>query len=223
MTMIAVILVSAAYIAAQMLADITSLKIVSIDLGMLGSFSMDAGTIIYPITFTLRDLVHKVAGKRAARTIILAAAVVNLLMAGLFWLVGQLPYDPDAGLQPDWDAVLSPVWRIVIASIVAEVVAELIDTEVYHLWVTRVTRRYQWARVLLSNVISVPLDSLIFCWGAFGDLSVLGIPWLQGLTGFPSATVWSIFLANVLLKGVVTLVSLPAIYIVRKERTVEAG
>ena len=198
--MIDVILVSAAYIAAQMLADITSLKII-----LFAGFSMDAGTLIYPITFTLRDLVHKVTGRAGARVIIVAAAGVNLFMAGFFWFVSRLPYDPAAGPQPDWNAVLSPVWRIVIASIIAEVFAELTDTEVYHLWVTRVTRRFQWMRVLASNAVSVPLDSLIFVWLAFGGV-------------YPTSVVWSIFFANVLLKGVVTVVSLPTIYVVRRER-----
>jgi hypothetical protein len=202
--MIAVILVSAAYIAAQMLADIMSLKIV-----LVAGFSMDAGTLVYPITFTLRDLVHKVAGKRAARVIIVAAAVINLAMAGLFWIASRLPYDPQAGPQADWDAVLAPVWRIVLASIVAEVFSEWIDTEIYHLWVTRLTRRFQWMRVLVSNAISVPLDSLIFCWGAFGG-------------ALPVAVVWSIFGANVLVKGAVTLLSLPAIYLVRQEQAGDA-
>lgn len=198
--MLSLILVTAAYVAAQMLADIMSLKIV-----VFAGLSMDAGTLIYPLTFTLRDLVHKVAGRRGARMLIVAAAVINLVMAGLFWLVSIMPYDPAAGPQPNWDAVLAPVWRIVLASIVAEIVAELTDTEVYHLWVTRVTRRFQWLRVLLSNVVSVPLDSLLFCWGAFGGV-------------YAASVVWSIFVANVLLKGLVTLVSLPAIYIVRGDR-----
>jgi len=199
--MIATILVSSAYIAAQILADITSLKIVPF-LGM----SMDAGTLVYPLTFTLRDLVHKVAGKRGARVLILAAAVINLLMAGLFWLVSRLPYDPATGPQPDWDAVLAPVWRIVIASILAEVVSELIDTEIYQLWVERITRRFQWTRVLASNAVSLPLDSLMFVWIAFGGV-------------YAPDVVWSIFLANILLKGAVTLISLPAIYLVRGERS----
>jgi hypothetical protein len=199
--MIATILVSSAYIAAQMLADITSLKIVPF-LGM----SMDAGTLVYPLTFTLRDLVHKVAGKRGARVLILAAGAINLLMAGLFWLVSRLPYDPAAGPQADWDAVLAPVWRIVLASIVAEIISELIDTEIYQLWVQRVTRRFQWMRVLASNAVSLPLDSLIFVWIAFGGV-------------YASAVVWSIFWANVLLKGAVTLISLPAIYLVRGDRS----
>lgn len=198
--MIATILVTASYIAAQILADITSLKIVSI-FGM----SVDAGTLIYPLTFTIRDLVHKVAGRRAARIIIIAAAVINLGMAGLFWIVSQLPYDPSAGPQPDWDAVLAPVWRIVIASILAEIFSELADTEIYHLWVTRITSRYQWLRVLVSNAVSVPMDSLIFVWAAFGGV-------------LPTAVVWEIFGANILLKGAFTLISLPSIYLVREKQ-----
>jgi len=197
--MIATILVTASYIAAQMLADITSLKIVSI-FGM----SVDAGTLIYPLTFTIRDLVHKVAGRRAARIIIIAAAVINLGMAGLFWIVSQLPYDPSAGPQPDWNAVLAPVWRIVIASILAEIFSELADTEIYHLWVTRITSRYQWLRVLVSNAVSVPMDSLIFVWAAFGGV-------------LPTPVVWEIFGANILLKGAFTLISLPSIYLVREK------
>ena len=190
------LIVVGAYLAAQMVSDILSLKIARV-----ATFSVDVGTLTYPFTFTLRDLVHKALGRTAARTLIVIAAVINVIMAGLFALAAWLPPDPSWPLQDAFAAVLSPVWRIVFASIVAEVVSEWTDTEVYHWWLTRITRRYQWMRVLVSNGISVPLDSLLFCWGAFaGQL--------------PPATVWSIFWANVLLKGLVTLVSLPGIYLV---------
>ena len=178
------------------MADVLSLKI-----AWVAGFSVDAGTFIYPFTFTLRDMVHKLLGRSAARAVIVAAGVINLLMAGLFSFAAWLPADPSWPLQSEFAAVLTPVWRIVVASIAAELFSELTDTEVYHLWVTRVTRRYQWARVLVSNALSVPLDSLIFSWGAFGGRYV-------------SATVWSIFLSNIIVKGAVTLVSLPWIYLV---------
>jgi uncharacterized integral membrane protein (TIGR00697 family) len=194
---VAISIVSALYIAAQILADIASLRIV-LWMGM----SIDAGTFIYPFTFTLRDLVHKVAGIKTARTLIIVAALVNLAMAGLFWFASMLPADPMAGEQLEFVHVLAPVWRIVIASILAEVISELLDTEAYHLWVTRITKRYQWMRILLSNAISVPVDSLVFCWGAFGGT-------------MPVSTVWAIVLSNVLIKSTVTLVSLPGIYLVR--------
>lgn len=192
------LLVVSAYIAAQILADVGSLKI-----AWVAGFSIDGGTFIYPLTFTLRDMAHKILGRKMARMLVVAAAGINLLMALYFAFLGRLAPDPTWTLQQAFVDVLSPVWRIVFASIIAEVVSELLDTELYHLWVTRVTRRYQWARVLVSNGVSVPVDSLIFCWIAFGGV-------------LPAMVVWSIFWANVLVKGITTLLSLPGIYLVRE-------
>lgn len=189
------VLVVAAYIAAQMLADIASLKI-----GVVAGLAVDMGTFVYPITFTLRDVVHKALGKRNTRVLIMAAGVINLLMALYLMWSASVPGDPDWGLQAEFSAILAPVWRIVLASILAEVVSELIDTEVYHLWVKRVTSRYQWARVLVSNSISVPVDNILFAVGAFA----ITLPW---------NVVWQIFLFNLLVKYGITIFSLPLIYI----------
>ncbi len=189
------VLVVAAYIAAQMLADIASLKI-----GVVAGYAVDMGTFIYPITFTLRDVVHKVLGKRNTRLLIVAAGVINLFMAGYLMWVASVPGDADWGLTAEFSAILAPVWRIVAASIVAELVSELIDTEVYHWFVTKVTTRYQWARVLASNSVSVPIDNVIFAIGAFGWM----LPW---------SVVWEIFLFNLVVKYAITLLSLPLIYI----------
>jgi len=187
------------YIAAQLLSDIASLKI-----ALIAGFSIDAGTLIYPLTFTIRDLVHKRLGIQAARTVIVLAAGINLFMALFFQLAAWLPQDPAWGLGKEFAAILGPVWRIVIASIAAEVISEFIDTEIYHIWQSRITRRYQWMRVLSSNAVSVPVDSLIFCWGAFGFT-------------LPHDVVWSIVAANIIVKGLVTLVSLPSIYLVKEK------
>ena len=68
------------------------------------------------------------------------------------------------------------------------------------------TCRHQWSRVLVSNAVSIPLDSLLFSWIAFGGL-------------FEAAVVWSIFFSNTIIKFATTLVSLPAIYLVRDRET----
>jgi hypothetical protein len=123
-------------------------------------------------------------------------------MAGLFWIVDALPLVPDSGQQSElFGAVLGPVWRIVFASIVAEVISELVDTEVYSAWVRRFGNRSQWGRVLASNAVAVPLDSLVFAVLAFGGL-------------VDPAIVRQIVLTNVVVKLLVTLVSLPLIYTV---------
>ncbi|MBI9047876.1 MAG: queuosine precursor transporter [Anaerolineaceae bacterium] len=198
--MLSALLVSISYIAAQMLSDIGSLQIVQVF-----GLSIDAGTFIYPITFTLRDLAHKVLGKKLVRVLIFAAAIVNLIMALYFWLVSLLQPDLAAGSSANWGAVLAPVWRITVASIIAEVISELTDTEIYHLWITKVTEKYQWLRVLVSNTFSVPLDSLLFSFLAFYGL-------------MPISIVWQIFWGNVIVKGVVTLVSMPMIYLVKDRK-----
>jgi queuosine precursor transporter len=192
------LVVAGAYVAAQMMADVASLRIITI-----GGYAVDAGTLIYPFTFTLRDLVHKIGGKSAARTVIVLAAGVNLVMAAFFGLVGTLPADMVTGPQLEFGRVLAPVWGIVIASIVAEVVAELIDTEAYSMWERRFADRHQWGRVLVSNAVAIPIDSAIF----------VGLATLFGV--FPAEVAWSIFWLNLVIKGLVTLVSVPWIYLVR--------
>ncbi|MDZ4198918.1 MAG: queuosine precursor transporter [Kiritimatiellia bacterium] len=199
MTALAVVLVSA-YIGAQMLADVASLKI-----GLIGGLAVDMGTFIYPITFTLRDLTHKALGRRAARALIFSAAGVNVVMALYLMFCARVPSDPSWGLGAEFSSILAPVWRIVAASIVAEVISQLVNTEVYSWFRRRVTRRRLWARSLISNGVAIPIDNLIFAMGAFA----FTLPW---------TVVAQIFLFNLIVKAVVTVASVPMIYLVRIDR-----
>ena len=194
------LVVVGAYVAAQMLADISSLRIVTV-----AGLAVDAGTLVYPFTFTLRDLVHKIAGKEIARVLIFTAAAINIVMAGVFWLVARVPADPTTGPQLEFGQVLSPVWRIVFASILAEVVSELVDTEVYQRWVQRMSGRYQWGAVLVSNGLAIPVDTAIFVAIAF-----VGV--------LPGEVVGEVFWANVIAKGLITILSIPWIYLVKPAR-----
>lgn len=180
-----------------MLADIASLRIIEV-----AGITMDGGTLIYPFTFTLRDLVHKAAGIGTARALIFTAAGLNVVMAVLFWIVAALPPDTAVGPQTEFGAVLSPVYRIVLASIIAEIVSELIDTEVYRRWVDRFSEKWQWGRVLTSNAVAIPIDSVIFVVIAFGGV-------------IPAAAVVAIIWGNILVKVLVTVISIPWIYAVK--------
>src|SRR5690606_19500333 len=144
----------------------------------------------------------------AARTMIFTSALVNLFLAAyLAWTV-RVQSDADWGLGDAYAEVLGPIWRIVLASIVAMVISELIDTEGYHWWVTKVTTRHQWLRVLVSNAVSVPIDNAVFALGAFASLPLLR----SGALGW--ATVCDSILVNLVKKGLVSLCSIPLIYLV---------
>ncbi len=191
------IIVVAVYAATQLLADIASLKI-----GVVFGLAVDMGTFIYPITFTLRDLAHKVLGRRNARVLIVAAALINLAAVLYLIAAAAVPSDEGWGLGAEYSAIFTPIWRIVIFSIVAQIVSQLVNTEIYHWFVTRITRRHQWLRVLTSNTVSIPIDNLIFCIGAFA----WAMPW---------STVWDIFLFNLIVKYGVMLFSIPLIYMTK--------
>jgi uncharacterized integral membrane protein (TIGR00697 family) len=189
------------YVAAQMLADITAAKIMAV-----GPWTVPAGTLVYAWTFTNRDLIHKQLGKRVAKLAIVLAGVINVLMAIYFGFAIVVPPAAFWQNQEAFAATLGIVPRIVVASILAEVISELVDTELYHLWVSRVTRRYQWARVAFSNLISVPLDSLLFVVLAF-----FGNTPIEGML--------ALILGQTVFKWLVGTITMPFIYAIPEGKT----
>jgi len=201
------LIAAAGYVACSLMANVMSVRILRIGPDW-ASFSIDAGTLTYPLTFTLRDLVHKVGGRWAARVIILSAAAFNIVLALGLYLAAILPADSEVpGPAQEWfGPVLNPVTRIVLASVIAQVIAELADTEVYHRFVMRFGHRMQWGRVLTSNAIAIPIDSIVFVLIAFGGT----LPWSVAV---------SIIWANIVVKGLATIVSIPLIYAVPEDLT----
>jgi hypothetical protein len=190
----------AGYISAQIFADITSIKIATI-----GNLAIDGGTFIYPLTFTLRDMVHKAWGKKVAKQVIYIAGAINLFMALLFQFIIWLPADMSWGMQNEFAMILGPIWRIVFASIFAEMISELIDTEAYQFFVDKISKKHIWGRVLFSNILAIPIDSVVFALIAFWGI-------------LPPAVVGGIIISNILVKGAMTLVSMPMIYLTPGDR-----
>lgn len=184
------------YVALQLIADITAAKIVEV-----WGITIPAGTFVFALTFSWRDMLHKRLGREWAQAAIVVAALCNLGMVLYFIFAIALP---PASFWPNQEAfarTLGVVWRIAVASILAELVSELVDTEVYHRLAPHFGGAHQWVRVAGSNLIATPIDSLLFGTLAFGGAlplgAILGIAWGQTL-----------------FKWLVALVGIPGIYLV---------
>lgn len=127
------------YIIAVLLANYTATWFIPIPIFGLVS----VGTLIFGVTFTQRDRVHRF-GRRAVYTMIFIAAVGMVL---------ELVF-------------LDVPWRIILASFIAIVLSETADTEVYH----RLLHLSWFQRVARSNIVSIPLDSLLFNLIAFAGV-----------------------------------------------------
>jgi uncharacterized PurR-regulated membrane protein YhhQ (DUF165 family) len=136
------------YIVAVLAANYTATWF--IPLPIFGMVSV--GTLIFGITFTQRDRVHRY-GRRAVYAMILVAAA-GMVLESLF---------------------LGVDWRIILASFVAIVLSETADTEIYQ----KLLHRSWLQRVTGSNLVSIPLDSLLFnliaFWGVFTTPVLVGI------------------------------------------------
>ena len=189
------ILVSVAYVAAQMVADISSLR----DLTIFG-FGVSAFSIAYPLTFTLRDMAHKLAGPHVARTLIFAAAAIYLIAQAFFAIIAGMSPEMTAEESVALGVLLSPEWRFLLAAVVASVVSQLVDTEIYTRWLNRFGAEHQWGRVLVSNAIGIPLDRILFLLLAFGVT--------EGLA--------EAFIGTTIVRLVFGIISIPGIYLVEE-------
>lgn len=196
------LIASGAYVAASLIANVLSVRTV-----LVAGYPIDAGTLTYPLTFTLRDVIHKRGGAVLARWVIVATAGFNLALAAGIWATAKLPGDPTNPMpaQTGFGATMQSAWRVVAASIIAQVVAELIDTEAYRAWVRRFSETKQWGRVLVSNAVSVPIDSVVFVLIAFAGL-------------WPASLVRSVIWTNIVWKGLFSVALIPLIYLVRERR-----
>lgn len=194
------IIIIGSYIACQMISNIASVKIANVL-----SLAVDGGTFLYPLAFTIRDMAHKTIGKKNTQKLIIVSAIINIFSPIYFYIVSNIPADSSWQFNEAFQLTLSPVLRIAIASIVGSTIAELVDTEIYHFFVTKITKRYQWLRVLISNAFSIPVDNLLFVVIAFYG-------------ALPFDALLGIFIFNFFVKYTVTIVSVPMIYLVKENK-----
>ncbi|MBW5396528.1 queuosine precursor transporter [Brachyspira pilosicoli] len=194
------IIIIGSYIACQMISNIASVKIANVL-----NLAVDGGTFLYPLAFTIRDMAHKTIGKKNTQKLIIVSAIINIFTPIYFYIVSNIPADSSWQFNEAFQLTLSPVLRIAIASIVGSTIAELVDTEIYHFFVTKITKRYQWLRVLISNAFSIPVDNLLFVVIAFYG-------------ALPFDALLGIFIFNFFVKYAVTIVSVPMIYLVKENK-----
>ena len=152
------------YIAATLAANYTATWFIHFP--VFGQVSV--ATFIFGITFTQRDRVHNALGRKNVYVMIGVAALLNLTVT----ILGAVE------------------WRIILASFIAIILAETADTEIYQYYINNT-----WGlRVLKSNAVSIPLDSLLFNTVAFAGV-------------FTNWEVVSIIFGEIVFKGIVSAVA----------------
>jgi uncharacterized integral membrane protein (TIGR00697 family) len=153
---------------ALVLSNIVAVKIVE-----LGGRQFDAGTILFPLTYVIGDVMTEVYGYGAARRLIWLGFGCNVLAIGFIQAAIHLPSAGFwAGNQGAYETVLGTTWRIFLGSLAAYLVGEFVNSFVLAKLKIATGGRWLWSRTISSTVVGEGFDSAIFSTIAFAGTGI---------------------------------------------------
>lgn len=155
-------LVTAAFVAVLIVSNIASTKIL-----LLGPFTFDGGTVIFPLAYIFGDVLTEVYGYGRSRRVVWTGFVFLALAAAVLAFVDWLPPAPDWGLQESFHAVLGQTPRIVVASLIAYWAGEFTNSYVLAKLKLLTRGRWLWSRTIGSTLLGQGVDTALFLGVAF--------------------------------------------------------
>jgi uncharacterized integral membrane protein (TIGR00697 family) len=146
----------------------SSAKIIDLNFSVFGMpLAFDGGTLLFPLSYVIGDLLTEVYGFRVARRAIWTGFIVLAVSALLFFLLRALPgeatWESYAG-QSAYDAILGGMSTggIVLASLLGYWTGNFSNSIILSRMKVLMKGRLIWVRTIGSSVIGELLDSLIF-------------------------------------------------------------
>jgi uncharacterized integral membrane protein (TIGR00697 family) len=191
-------LIMAAFVAVLIISNIASTKATEI-----GPFSLDGGTILFPISYIFGDILTEVYGYSRSRRVIWMGFAATALAALVFAVVDGLPPATGYTLGEAWHAVLGQAPRIVAASLLAYFCGEFLNSFVLARLKVATRGRWLWLRTVSSTLLGQGVDTLIFVLVAF-----------YGAEGFSNDLVFAILVSNYIFKVGFEILATPITYAV---------
>ena len=178
-----------------LVANITAVKIIAI-----GSESIDAGIIAYPLTFLISDVISEIYGRKTATKIIWIGFAVNVMMVVMIFVSGKIPAASFWIDQEAYDTILGAVPRIVIASMIAFLGSQNHDVLAFDMWKRITGGKYLWLRNNASTLVAQAIDTVIFVLVAFAGT-------------YSWTDIWSMIWVTYLIKLAVGVADTPLVYL----------
>ncbi len=130
----------------------------------------DAGTLIFPFTFLLSDMITEVYGYKQARRAIWCGFLFNIIFILYAQIIIHLPSPDYAEHNVIFDTLLTMNIRIIIASIISYFASEPLNSYVMAKLKIKMHGRLLGVRFVASTFIASGVDSFIF-----GGLAFYGL------------------------------------------------
>lgn len=141
----------------------------------LGSLTVTAGLLAFPVSYIINDCISEVWGFRKAKLVIWSGFAMNIFVVSLGLVAVALPAAPFWEGEEHFNFVFGMAPRIVVASLTAFLVGSFLNAYVMSRMKLASQGRHFSLRAIVSTVIGETGDSLLFFPIAFGGL----IPWQE--------------------------------------------
>ena len=152
----------ALFITCLIAANITGVKLISVFDQVL-----NAGIVIFPVSYIIGDVLTEVYGYRETRRVIWLGFLCNLIVVAAIWVGLVLPAASFWDGQAAYERILGATPRILGASFLAYLVGEFANAVVLAKMKIATEGRFLWARTIGSTLVGQGLDSLVFITLAF--------------------------------------------------------
>ena len=154
------------FVGAIVAANLIGLKIADFVL-----FEASVGILAFPVTFLITDIIEEVHGKGKAQELVVIGAVTLLFVLIIMAIAVVLPFAERSLVKEEYDEIFGTTIRIVIASMVAFLLSQTHDVWAFNFWKKKTKGKYLWLRNNLSTIVSQFLDTTLFMFIAFYNIS----------------------------------------------------
>ena len=199
------LVISAIFVTSLITANVIAVKVISV-----GSFTLPAAIVIFPLSYIFGDILTEVYGYRWARRVIWLGFLCNLIFVIFAW-VGQLL--PPASFwegQEAYENILGYTPRLLVASFGGYLVGEFINSFVLAKMKLLTKGRWLWTRTIGSTVVGQGLDTAVFITLAF-----------VGTSSFALIMILHHWLAKVAIETLATPFTYTAVNFLKKKEKVD--
>ncbi|MBT6691162.1 queuosine precursor transporter [Candidatus Parcubacteria bacterium] len=194
-----IILMQIIFVTSIILANIVGIKIINVF-----SLNVSMGIWLIPITFLITDVLAEVKGRKFVSNLIWSTAIA-LIFSFLFIQLSILiaPAERFAENNPAFVTIFKNSSRMFIASVIAFIISQFHDIWAFEFWKKKTKGKYLWLRNNLSTIVSQFIDTTIFIFIAFYQMT----------PKFDFAFMWQLILPYYTLKVILAIIDTPFAYL----------
>lgn len=190
------------FVSSSVCSTIVFGKFVELNFFDLFTMSTPAGTLIYPFSFLISDIITELYGKEKARRIVPASLLANCFVVCAFWIIDTIPATSFSLVtQDDFHKVFVLSGSAFFCSSVAFLISQRLDITIFHAIKVITKSRVLWLRNNVSTIVAQIVDTTIF----FGLIYAFGIASLEAII--------QIYFATLFLKIIMAVVETPLFYL----------